>query len=432
MNLFLLGISHKTASVEVREAVAFSNEETAQILPELQEKFLKEAVLVSTCNRTELYGVPHDDSFKSEDLVNFLIEWKRANFLKPQHFYIESSFKAAEHLMEVTSGIDSLIVGDVQILQQVRDAYELSGEKRTAGTLMHELFHTSFRVGKRAKAETAIGKGAVSISYAAVELSEKIFADLKTKKAILIGAGETAELTAKHLRNHGIGHLLIANRTLERAQNLASQYGAMAIPLSEINQFLKNVDIVISSVHSQDYILKREDVKAAMKTRPSAPLVIVDIGMPRNIDPKAGEIDNVFLEDIDSLEMIANANHERRKSELPKVREIIAQELQKFKEWAAVLDVVPTIKSLRDKCEDIRQSGLQKYKYKFAPEDFEKVDELTKVLVNRILASPISALREYSQNSADHPADTEQILHAVQQLFALPPRSEAEEDKVKK
>lgn len=418
MDLLLVGLNHKTAGVEVREKLYYTLEETKEILPEIVHLFLKEGVLLSTCNRTELYGVLKSDEVKPEQIVNFLISKKEAyQIVDYSHFYIMRSYDAVRHLLEVASGIDSMLIGDVQILGQVKDAYEVAVKCGVVGTLLHQVFHTAFRAGKRAKSETSISEGAVSISYAAVELAEKIFADLSKKKGMLIGAGETAELTAKHLSSHGMSELYIANRTIERAQKLAEQFNGKVITLEEITDKLSEVDIVVSSVAVSDYILTFSQVKNAMSKRGNRPILIIDIGVPRNVEPSVKEIENVFLEDIDSLESIAKANYERRLSEIPKVQRIIDEELKNFIKWYESYQVAPTIKLLRERFEEIRQLEIEKYRNKFSPEDFQKVDALTRSLVNKLLHTPTVSIRESSNGKPE--SERIKFIQFVRELFGL-------------
>ncbi len=418
MDLLLVGLNHKTASVEVREKLYYTLDEVEKVLPEIVQMFLKEGALLSTCNRTELYGVLKNEDIKPEEIINFLISRKDAGeIVKSSHFYITRSYDAVRHLFEVASGIDSMLVGDVQILGQVKDAYEVAVKCGVVGTLLHEVFHTAFRVGKRAKMETAISEGAVSVSYAAVELTEKIFADLSKKKGMLIGAGETAELTAKHLVSHKISELYIANRTIERAEKLAEQFNGKVIRLDEITDKLVEVDIVISSVTVSNYILSFSQVKEAMFRRGNKPLLIIDIGVPRNVEPKVKEIENVFLEDIDSLESIAKSNYERRLKEIPKVQRIIDEELKNLIKWYEAHQVAPTIKLLRDKFEEIRKLEVEKYRNKFSPEDFQKVEVLTKSLVNKLLHTPTVNIRESSNGRPE--SEKIKFIQFVRELFGL-------------
>ncbi|MBM4166191.1 MAG: glutamyl-tRNA reductase [Ignavibacteria bacterium] len=415
--LVLIGLNHKTASVEIREKLYYTLDEARPILPELVHQYLKEGVLLSTCNRTELVGVVETENEKPENIINYLIEHKSAqDTISNNHFYTQHSFEAVRHIFEVAAGIDSLLVGEDQILKQVKEAYELAVEKETAGTLMHHMFHSALRVGKRARTETKISDGAVSISYAAVELSEKIFADLSKKKALLIGAGETAELSAKNLFARGVTDITIANRTLEKAEKLASEFKGKAIPLEAITEKLRDVDIVISSINTPDFILTSQQIKKAMTLRSSKPLLIIDIGVPRNIEPSVREIENVFLDDMDSLELISHTNRERRIAEIPKVQKIIEEELRDFIQWYQSLDITPTIKMLRDRFEEIRTSEIEKNRNKLSSSELEKVDMVTKSIINKILHTPTVSMKEINGQTN---FDTRTMNMFVKHLFGL-------------
>jgi glutamyl-tRNA reductase len=416
-DIVLIGLNHKTASVEIREKLYYTLDEARPILPELIHQFLKEGVLLSTCNRTEVIGIVDSENEKPSSIINYLVEHKSAqDTISEKHFYTQHSFEAVRHIFEVAAGIDSLLIGEDQILKQVKEAYELAVEKETAGTVMHHLFHTALRVGKRARTETKINDGAVSVSYAAVELSEKIFADVSKKKALLIGAGETAELSAKNLFDRGVNEIVIANRTIEKAEKLANEFKGKAISLNAISEKLRDVDIVISSVNAPEFILTSAQVKKAMSQRSSKPLLIIDIGVPRNIEPSVKNIDNVFLEDMDSLELISHTNRERRVAEIPKVQKIIDEELREFIQWYQSLDITPTIKLLRDRFEEIRTNEIEKNKNKFSAGELEKIEIVTKSIVNKILHTPTINMKETNgQTNFDKSAMNSVVKH----LFGL-------------
>jgi glutamyl-tRNA reductase len=416
-DLLLIGLNHKTASVEIREKLYYTIEEARPFLPELVSNNLKEGVLLSTCNRTEVFGFVEQESEHPENIINYLVEKKTATgTILPSHFYIQHSYEAARHLLEVAAGIDSLIVGEDQILKQIKDAYELATTCGTVGSTLHQLFHIALRTGKRVRSETKINEGAVSVSYAAVELSEKIFATLTNKKAMLIGAGETAELTARYLVEKGISELTIANRTKDNAERLAKEFHGKAIALEEMAEKLQEMDIVISSVNANDYILTAQQVCKARAQRTPKTLLIIDIGVPRNIDPRTKELDNVFLEDMDSLAMISQTNYERRLAEIPKVQKIIDEELHNFIAWVQSQQVTPTIKLLRDRFEEIRASEIEKNKNKFSSEELEKVDIVTKTIINKILHTPTISMKE---SNGQHHFDKHAMNQIVKDLFGL-------------
>jgi len=394
LKLTAVSINHRTASVGEREKIFYSVEEISRASEKIKQ-VTREALLLSTCNRTELYAIPASHGLTNDQLFALLLSGKNLNRHDVDLSYeTYEGFEAIRHLFAVASGIDSLMVGDIQILGQVKEAYNTGVELGMVGTILHHACQSALKAGKRAKSETRISEGAISVSYAAVELAEKIFGNLKGKSALLIGAGETAELAAKDLVPKEISTLYIANRTLERAENLTEQIGiGFAIPLDSVPAKLSKVDIVISSVASQEYILTRDMVALAMKGRENNPLLIIDIGVPRNVDPAVKKIGNVFLNDIDSLNLIVEKNLSMRRSEIPLVGRVIDEELNDFIKWYGSLDVGPTIKMLRDKIEQIRAEELRKYKGRLKDSEIATVDEVTRALVNKILHEPLTNLK---------------------------------------
>lgn len=417
LNLFSIGVNHRTAPIEVRERLWFSKDEIRGALPLLKKEFLQECVLISTCNRTELYGLPHIETAEIEKLRRFLLAFKHMDSLAgPEHFYSFTGPEAVKQLFRVATGIDSMIPGDVQILGQVKEAYWLAQECNTLGLTTTKLFQTAFHAGKRARTETEISEGAISISFGAVELAGKIFEDLHKKTALLIGAGKTGELTAKHLRSKGIGAIYLTNRTRSRAEELASKFGGIVIEFDEFKGKLKDIDIVISAVASRDFILTADDLSRAMRERRNQPLLIVDIGVPRNIDPTANKIENVFLHDIDALQVIVQRNLQKRMQEIPKVEKIIDEELSRFFQWESSLEVNPTIEQLLSFAEDVRQKEVHKYRHRFQPEELETVHVLTKRIIKKILHRPLVSLKKGSSLSSD---ESLRMITSVRKLFGL-------------
>ncbi len=394
LKLTAVSINHRTANVEAREKIFYSSEEVQGISEKIKSA-ARESFIVSTCNRTELYIIPSSAPQTHDNLYHLVREGKRLDDSELQIEYEAfEGFEAVRHLFSVATGIDSLMLGDIQILGQMKDAYNTGVELEMVGTIMHHACQIALKAGKRAKSETKISEGAVSVSYAAVELAEKIFGNLKGRTAMLIGAGETAELAAKDLKPKEIDKLYIANRTLERAQNLVEHIGfGEAMPLDALTQKLSQVDIVISSVGGTNYVLTRDMVAAAMKGRESSPLLIIDIGVPRNVEPGVKKISNVFLNDIDSLNLIVEKNLDMRRAEIPAVRRIVDEEVNDFIKWYNSLEVGPTIKMLRDKIEQIRTDEVKRYKNKMNGTDVKIVEEVTRSLVNKILHEPLTNLK---------------------------------------
>jgi glutamyl-tRNA reductase len=421
MNLLSIGISHNSAPLEVREKMWMSNDEARGVLKKLQGKFFNEAMLVSTCNRTELYGLTPTAQVGDGELKRFLIEVKNAGAtVKPEHFYGSFSGGAISHLFKVAAGIDSMVIGDIQILNQVKEAFQLSSETGMMGPVMNRLMQATLHVGKRVRTETTICEGAVSVSYAAVELATKIFADLTKKAVLLIGAGETGELTLKHLIGKGIGRVLIANRTRERAEALIAACGVPGevVEYAHLQDALRKVDIVITSVNSPSYIVQPEHVRNVMKQRSHNPLFVIDIGMPRNVDPSCNKVENVFLYDMDSLSSIVGRNVEKRKAEIPKVTTIIREEMIEFFKWHNALQVGPTIQEFREALESIRQEEVEKNIHRFKPEDRELVELVTKRIVNKILHQPITNLKHGAENG-QRGSETTMRINVLRDLFGI-------------
>jgi glutamyl-tRNA reductase len=419
MNLLSIGISHHTAPVELRERMWLSEEETREAVKRFKEKYFSECMIVSTCNRTELYGMTPTLQVDDGPVRRELIDFKAAGKLvRPEHFQGTFSGGAVHHLFKVAAGIDSMVIGDVQILNQVKEAFNISRDQNALGPVMNRLLQSALRVGKRTRTETAISDGAVSVSYAAVELAGKIFEDLSKKSALMIGAGKTGELTVKHLAAKRIGSLSIANRTREKAEALVKQLGGSVIDFDAYHELLATVDIVITSISSPVYIIEPETMLKAMKQRGNSPLFIIDIGVPRNVNPAVKRIESVFLYDIDSLNSIVDANLERRKAEIPKVTTIIREEMVEFFHWYNSLDVGPTITDFRETLETIRRAEVEKNINRFKPEDRELVEMLTRRIVNKILHQPMTVLKQGAENG--HKGNETLLrVKALRELFGI-------------
>jgi glutamyl-tRNA reductase len=417
MNLLCVGISHHTAPLDIRERLWFSSDEIRRTLPLLMPLNASESVLFSTCNRTELYVLMENGTIEPDVLKKFLIAQKSAaGKVQPSDIFLMTAGDAARHLFRVTASLDSMVLGDVQILAQVKEGFNLAVELGTAGVFMNRLFQLAFRVGKRTRTETEIGEGAVSISYAAVELAEKIFDDLQKKTAFVIGAGETAELTATHLRGKNIGKLLITNRTQERAEQLAQKVLGTAVPFDFWCDALAESDIVISSVEVNRYIIQPNDIQSLVRKNKNGPLFVIDLGVPRNIDPQIKELENIFLYDLDTLNIMIDENLQHRKAEIPKVDAIIADVLAELTQWYSSLEVNPTITALTSFMESIRQEEIAKNINRFNPKDRELVELITKRIINKIIHAPIVNLRNGQESSL---TDRLQRMNAIQKLFGL-------------
>ncbi len=418
MHILTLGLNHRTAPVEIREKLAFPEGDQPSALGRLVHDYgLHEAAILSTCNRSELYLAADGDGGLDE-ARRFLAENQGIDVQTlDSHFYQLSDSEAAIHLFRVASGVDSLVVGESQILSQVRQALETAQQNGSARLLLNELFQRSLRVGKRARAETDIGRGRLSVSTAAVELASQVFENIETCRALLVGAGEMCELTAQYLVDAGVEHLLVTNRTLARGEELARRFGGEAAPFETLATQLATVDIVISSTASTDYVISPGDLRHAMRERRGRPLFLIDIAVPRDIDPAARDLDNVFLFDIDDLEQVIAANRQERESEIDRVQDIIDDEMKQFLHWFNALGTGPLIRDLRQRAADLQQQELARWTAKIAQlsvEDQKMVEGILRGYANKLLHNPLVQIREFANDD-----DGYVRLDTVRRLFDL-------------
>ena len=397
MNIISVGVNHKTAPIEIRERIALSEVQNKEFITGLiANGVAQEAMVLSTCNRTELYVVPSMPEVTGEYLKEYLITFKDARKdVRPEHFFNRFYCGTARHLFEVSSAIDSLVLGEGQILGQVKDAYRIAAEAQTAGILVTRLCHTAFSVAKKVKTKTKIMEGAVSVSYAAVELAQKIFSSLSMKNILLIGAGETGELAAKHMCQKNARNIVITNRTFSRAEALAEELGTRKVlPYESYKEHLHEFDIIITAVSTKEYILREPEIQQSMLKRRLKPVIILDLGLPRNADPQIARLQNMFLKDIDALKHIIDKNLERRRAELPKVHAIIEEELVAFGQWINTLKVRPTIVDLQSKFIEIKEKELERYRHKVSAEELKRMEHLTDRILKKILHHPIKSAKD--------------------------------------
>jgi glutamyl-tRNA reductase len=374
--------------------------------------------VISTCNRTEIFGIPIHNNIGNRNLFEKLTTFKKVENLRIENIEKYESENALNHISKVASGIDSLIIGDSQILSQCKESFRISVDQEFSNTITRKIFDIAARVGKRSIKETFISQGAVTVSYAAIQVIEKIFANLNTKEALIIGAGETSELAAVHLNSRNIGKITITNRTEEKAGQLAKKVSGSTIKFKDFRNHLHKFDIIISATSAKDFLVSYDDIKFAMSKRKGTPIFIMDIAIPRDIDPKVKKIDNVFYNDIDSLNIIVDQNLQKRKHEIPKVEEIIKEEVDGFYNWYNTLGIVPTIKSLRSFFESIENDELSKIKNKVSEEDYIKLEDMTKRLIGRILHNPTIKLRELAE-SGENLDKADEHTGAIKFLFDL-------------
>jgi glutamyl-tRNA reductase len=384
----LLGLNHKTAPLEIRERLAFVNlEELKKGLSLLkEERTLKEALILSTCNRVELYAV----SPQLSDVLLFGVLEKLKGVSSgdiASFCYFKVGEEAVRHLFLVASSLDSMVIGEPQILGQLKEAYEVALKAGTVGFFLHRLFQRAFFVGKRVRRETGIGDGAISVSYVAVELAKKIFGDLENKRILIVGAGEMCELAARHFHSHGVREIMVANRTWQRGVELASKIGGKPIPFEEVKERFKEVDIILSSTGASQPLIFKEDVKKALKYRKGRPLFIIDLAVPRDVEPEVNQLDGVFLYDIDDLKQVAQEHANNRLNEAERARELVEEEVGKFIRWYRSLEVVPTIKDLREWAETLRKKEMERLLRGLSLDEKErhKVELLSKRLMNKFL-----------------------------------------------
>lgn len=419
MHVVVVGLNYKTAPVEIRERFAFREQDMPVALEQLRNtKSILECVIVSTCNRTEIYAVVDQLHTYKHFIRQFMEQWfsvAKTDF--DGHLYIKEDDKAVEHLFRVTSGLDSMVVGETQILGQVRDAFFNAQQAGATGTIFNTLFKQAITMAKRAHSETTIGENAVSVSYAAIELGKKIFGVFDNKTVLILGAGKMSELTIKHLMAQGTKRVIVVNRTYARAQELAAKIAAEARPVEQLQQALAESDILISSTGAQELVLKRSDVAQAMKKRPSRPIFMIDIAVPRDLDPEINELPNVFLYDIDDLQGIVQYNLQERQKEARLIEAMIEEEIVSFNQWLKTLGVVPVIKALREKALAIQEETMASIQNKIpdlTERELKVLRKHTKSIVNQLLRDPILKVKEM----ANEP-DGEKSLELFAQIFAL-------------
>jgi glutamyl-tRNA reductase len=413
-NFLLIGISHKTASIENREKFSFNGDTIPEALKDLKKKCgIKSCVILSTCNRTEIYayiGKPHDEV--REKVNEYILEktGEGKSFLK--YFYFLEGMDVVGHLFEVASGLDSMIVGEPEIFGQVKNAYAVALENNSTNTAINRLFHHAFQVGKEIRSNTSIGEGAVSLSSSAVILAQKIFGSLRTRSVLLVGTGKIGKLCAKQLRDSGIETLYIANRTSQHAVDLAKELSGEVIPFEKMEKKYETVDIIITSIATPEPLITKSRMESHMDVRAGKPLYLIDLGVPRNIDSETAGIENIHLFNIDNLENITSDNLVKRKKEAEKAKEIVNKEVDEYASWIRERDVIPAIQDLHNKCEEIRSEELEKMKNRVSPETYEAIDRVTQRLVRKILHKPTITVRGSESGDA-----RSRLIESINELF---------------
>ncbi|MCX8053846.1 MAG: glutamyl-tRNA reductase [Armatimonadetes bacterium] len=420
MHLVVIGLNHKTAKVEMREKLSIDDTQLPKALAEVRSlSRISECVILSTCNRTEIYACART---RSDDAL--IIDWLgsfcsvSAEELRP-HLYSWAGHKAAEHLFRVAGGIDSMVIGEYQILGQVKAAHAAASRAGCTGVVLNYLFQQAAAVGKRIRSETTIARGAFSIGSVAVQFAVSIFNKLRDRTVLVIGAGKVAELTITHLKCAGAGKVLVANRTKENAEALAAQCGGQAVSFEDLESALNKADIVIASTGSSQPIVTRRMVTDAISARRGRPMLMIDIAVPRDIEPSVGNLDGVFVYNIDDLQSVVDKNMVNRKAEVESAEAIIAQEVRRFIDRFRTLDAVPVITALREKFEGIRQAELEKLQNKLrnlSDEQRDAIDAATRSIVNKICHHPMIQIKDYAASESP-PITLEQIC----ELFGICP-----------
>jgi glutamyl-tRNA reductase len=428
MHIVIVGLSHKTAPVEIRERLAFAPTAMQRPLQQMLElPPVAEAIIASTCNRVELYAASREPEAAMAALRHFLAEYHE---VPPdeinQHLYSYRGEEAIRHLFRVASSLDSMVLGEPQILGQIKTAYGYAAEYKTAGLILNRFLHKAFSVAKRVRTETAIASNAVSVSFAAVELARKIFDHLENKTVMIIGAGEMCELAARHFVSNGVSKVLVTNRTFERAEKLATEFNGRAVPFDYFVEHLVETDIVLTSTGAPNFILGRRQMEEVLKRRKNKPMFLIDIAVPRDVDPQVNDLDNAYLYDVDDLQGVVQANLKERRREASKAEAIVEQEIGQFYQWLGNLEVKPTIVALRRKLDTIRRQEVDKTfgnLKDLSDKQRKSIEAMSAAIINKILHPPTACLKQSQGDDGG-----ENYIDAVRALFDLPAPSGEERE----
>lgn len=428
MQLTLVGLSHKSAPVSIREKLAFSDAALTSVLAEIVDgERVFEAVVVSTCNRTEVYAVTSADVNGPRTVTDFLAKYQGLDGDDlAQYLYISQGEDVIRHLFRVVSSLESMVLGEAQIQGQIKTAYDAAFEAHATGRIFNKLFRQALTVGARVRSETEIGENAVSISYAAIELAKRVFDSLEGRTIFILGAGKMSELTARHLQANGVSRTLVANRTFERAVELANKFNGEAVPFEDRYDYMRQADIVVSATAAKEFVITKDALAPASSKRRD-PLFLIDIAVPRDIDPACADLKQVFVYDVDALQGVVTANLEEREREARRAEVIIEEEMGEFEAWLESMEVVPTIAAIRAKAERIRSEEMQKaYKRlgNLSEKDLVTVEKLTEAIVSKMLHEPTAHLREASGGRRGVAAvETARFLYGIEEEEAAAPES---------
>jgi glutamyl-tRNA reductase len=420
MGIIVVGLSHKTAPIEVREKLNFPEATVPEALRKLVDyEGIREGLILSTCNRVEIYASVQDSAIGIERIKQFISDYHGlSREALDQSLYVYPDAQGVRHTFRVASSLDSMVLGEAQILGQLKDAFDIALKAKTTSTILNKVIKKAISVAKRVRTETRLAEGAVSISTAAVELAKKIFGELTGKNVMLLGAGEMAELAAQHLLGNGVKNIMVANRTFERAEELAKEFKGDAIRFEHFPDALVMADILICATGAPQYVVNRDMVSRVLKERRNKPIFMIDISNPRNIDPEVDKVDNVYLYDIDDLQSKVDVNTGGRAKEAEKAEELITQEVETYLQWERALDAVPTIVDLREKVEDVRKREFDKTiaSWNGVTEDQRlAVEAMSQAIVNKLLHAPLVVLKQ----AASTPGEGDTTIAVARRLFNL-------------
>ncbi len=417
MSIIVVGLNHRTAPLHIREKLAFEGTKQQDGLIALKQlSSVSEAALLSTCNRVEIFASVRDGENALDEIKSFIAGFQNVPVNEfADALYFHHGEDAVRHLLRVASSLDSMVLGEPQILGQLKDAFDLALSNRTTGFILNRLMKKAISTAKRVRTETRIAENAVSISYAAVELAKKIFSGLADKSVMLLGAGEMAELAARHLVSNGVKDVRVANRTYERGCEMAREFCGTAIRFEDLSRELVGTDILICSTNAPSYVITKGLMEQVMKGRKFRPVFLIDISVPRNIDPDANGVDNVYLYNIDDLQQVVGSNLLERQKEAEKAEDIVAEEVDKFSRWLSSLEAVPVVIAMRQKADDIKRDELDKFKRSFPDLDgdvMSAVERLAGGITNKLMHSPTVAMKESDE-------DRELMNYAAKKLYGL-------------
>lgn len=407
MFIMVVGLNHRTAPVEIREKLTFSKTQLPKALTELSSKEdIAGCVILTTCNRTEIYAVVHDIDKGLNNIKDFIAITCgfNKNDLR-QYLYVKTLYDGVHHLFRVVSGLDSMVLGETQIQGQIKDAYETALNNKATNGILNSLFQQAISVGKRVRYETQIDQNAVSISYVAVELAKQVFKNLSTRTVLVLGAGEMSRLTARHLLANGVSTIMVSNRSYDRAVDMAEEFKGKAVKYDELFKYMVQADIVISATAARHYIINNPDINLVMDKRNNKPLLLIDIAVPRDVDPSVNEIKGIKLYDVDSLQNVVDKNLEERKTKALAAEEIIEEEMDMFFKWLNSLFLVPTITALQKKVEAIRAKEMEKAKCRlggFSEREEKVIGSMTNSIIKQILHHPIINLKKQAISGQGH------------------------------